>query len=74
MLEFKNKMASATFGIMLTEAWDRKICIKCQNPMWKMRLTQFDIKEWKISGLCPTCWGEIMGAIETIDANEDNNT
>jgi hypothetical protein len=59
---FKDKMAKDLYGITLTEAHSKKICVDCKSEMWMMEhLTEIDIKEWKISGLCPKCFLKNVG-------------
>ena len=53
---FKDRMALQAFGMTVAEAHNKKICVDCKKEMWLMRLTQFDMKEWQISGLCPACF------------------
>ena len=62
MQNFKDAMAKNLFGMTLTEAWSKKVCVDCKAEMWKLEhLTDLDIKEWKISGLCPVCFQKITG-------------
>lgn len=55
--EFKDSMAKDLFGMTLTEAHEKKVCVDCKAEMWKLDgLADIDRKEWHISGLCPVCF------------------
>lgn len=65
MQDFKDAVAMKIYGITLTEAHAKGICIDCKESMYQpipydsiMRneLTPLDVKEYKISGICPICW------------------
>jgi len=53
---FKNAVARDLFGMSLYDAHERGICISCKNPQDAEILSDLDLKEYKISGLCSACW------------------
>ena len=58
--DFKDKMAGNIFGMTLTEAWEKGVCIDCKTKMVDLEpLADIDIREWKISAICPICWDKI---------------
>ena len=50
-------MARSLFGMTSHEAWEKRICIQCRTPITKENvITDDDIAEYAISGLCSVCF------------------
>lgn len=65
MQNFKDVMAKKLFGMTIGEAHFKGICIDCKEKMVdKEPLMDIDIREWKISGLCPKCFNKSAGGPE----------
>ena len=65
MQDFKDGMANKLYGMTVAEAHHKGICIACKEKMVdKEPLMDIDIREWKISGLCPKCFDKATGAPE----------
>lgn len=57
MKQFKDALAKDIYGITLTEAHEKGVCVCCKKSMYDMEpLSDIDFREWKISGLCPECF------------------
>jgi hypothetical protein len=56
MTEFKDQMAMNLFGMTLTEAHAKGVCVSCRKSMDDIPTKEIDIREWGISGLCPKCF------------------
>lgn len=58
--EMKNKMAEGLFGMSISTAHEQKICISCKDSIGRVLQDsmnyELDMREWKISGLCPNCF------------------
>lgn len=60
MKDFKNEMCKAVYGISLTEAHDKKICVNCKKSAWKLIRNEKEMAEYRISGLCGECYDSIF--------------
>ena len=56
MTEFKDRLAMDLYGMTLTEARAKGICVACKKSMDDIPTKEIDIREWGISGLCPNCF------------------
>jgi len=56
--KFKDNLAEWKFGMSLSEAWERGVCVACKKPVDKKALKVVDAAEYRISALCPSCFEE----------------
>ena len=47
--------ARGLFGMSLSEAQKKRVCIKCKESVLDMKLDGVDKEEYDITGLCPNC-------------------
>jgi len=59
-----DKFALTHFGRTRQDAWNLKLCIKCNIA--PNLVTRDDEKEYAMSALCPICWDEIFADDETL--------
>lgn len=56
-------LSKRAYGRSRSDAWRDVICVRCGEdvaPDWE----ELDVREWKISALCPSCWEVICDEIE----------
>jgi hypothetical protein len=53
----KDEFAKMIFGMSVSEAHEKKICIACKQPITFP--TELDHREYLISGLCSECFEQI---------------
>ena len=58
--EFMDNMSKQIFGITLTEAINKGICIQCKENALDKTHTEAGIREYHISGMCEECF-DAMG-------------
>jgi len=56
-----NNMSASLYGISVTEAIEKGICINCQQLAMSYCYSDAGVKEYYISGLCEKCFDEITG-------------
>ena len=54
MKQVKDGVAKMFFGTTLTEAYEKKICVRCGKPAGLFRDLP-SVKEYKMSGFCQAC-------------------
>jgi len=59
MKKLKDEMSKSTFGITLTEALQKDICVRCKKKATFYSMA--GLAEYQISGLCEPCFDEIVG-------------
>ncbi len=59
--EFKDNMAKDLYGMTVSEAISKGICIQCKQEALPRCHSEADKQEFKISGLCKICFDEITG-------------
>lgn len=62
MSGFFDTVARLAFGMVREEAHRQGICIRCKRELGL--LAPEDLAEYRISGFCPECFDEVMGAEE----------
>lgn len=62
---FLETLAKGLYGITIHEAHAQAICIDCKKPMSGIGFpTNYDVKEYVMSGLCHICWDKSMSPKE----------
>ena len=56
---FSQKISKDIFGMTLKEAHEKNLCISCKSSIESQDLEPIDADEYRISGLCPTCFDRI---------------
>jgi hypothetical protein len=56
MKELKDMMARENFGISISMAQEKGICIECKEPALEKCYSEAGRKEYSISGLCEQCF------------------
>lgn len=68
MQDVKDRVSLGLFNMTLTEAHKKGICLSCKKSVLMAGrisdLSEIDLREWKISGLCPKCWLKAVGGPE----------
>ena len=60
MLDLLDFVSNLLFGQPLSIALNEGRCISCKQPVDLTKLTDLDVKKFKLSALCPTCFDKIM--------------
>lgn len=71
MQEFQDNLARGLYGITLTEALDKGICLQCREIALPRCYSQSGRKEYEISGLCERCFDSIVEDSEPRDEDDD---
>lgn len=66
----KDALAKAVYGISLSEAIDKEICVDCRKPALPKCYSDAGRKEFYISGLCEECFDKLFAEDEN-EAPED---
>ena len=62
MQKLKDDFSKTIFGMSASEAWEKRICVSCGEPVSEENLRDSkEIAEYQISGLCGHCWDHIFG-------------
>ena len=72
--EEMDRMAKKFFGISLSEAHHRAICIFCKAPIAPLLSTEADFREYHISGLCTICYDDACAVDESIAKGYDGRS
>lgn len=59
MKKIKEKFSKKVFGMSISEAQAKGICIQCRKPALENCYSEAGKKEYAISGLCEKCFDEI---------------
>lgn len=70
---FLDDMAARQFGMKVSDALEKGVCVKCHLDHHNRCPTQLDVTEYLISGLCGVCWGEIVGTIPEEGEDSDDS-
>jgi hypothetical protein len=60
----KNQLAEMLFGMTPSDAIKQGICVSCKKPADSITMAEVDEIEYRISGLCKTCFEEFAGEEE----------
>ena len=59
--ENKDALSTAGFGMSLTEAHAKGLCLECKEPAGPKCYSEAGRREWGISGVCEKCFDEMFG-------------
>lgn len=62
--ETLDAMTFRLYGRRLSDAIAMKRCVKCNRAVGPEYMEGVDRMEWYLSGLCPDCYEDVMGAPE----------
>lgn len=62
MKKHKDKLAEASFGMTITEAHAKKICISCKEMAWTFMVDEGAYELWKDVAICSSCSKKIKEA------------
>lgn len=57
--EFKDKLATETYGMTVQEATSKGVCLSCKRPAEKHCYSRAGLAEYRISGLCEECFDRL---------------
>lgn len=55
-----NDLEKFVYGMTADEAFEKKVCMACRNPVQQDDLEDRQLEDYRRSAMCPQCFGEMM--------------